>query len=158
MDVRVGMWRKLSTKELILWPVVLEKTLESPLDCKEIQPVHSKGDQSWCSLEGLMAEAETPVLWPPHAKSWLTFLKIMWIYISNSLDNFKYSNSLISINPFNRANINYIYYTVIEQGLQSSLFPCVTLTLFSGCLSVLWYITDTWPIIGTRAKSFNKYQ
>ena len=47
MDVRVGLWRKLSTKELMLWTVVLERTLESPLDCKEIQPVHSKGDQSW---------------------------------------------------------------------------------------------------------------
>ena len=48
--------------------VVLEKTLESPLDCKEIQPVHPKGDHSGCSLE-----AETPILWPPDAKSWLTW-------------------------------------------------------------------------------------
>ena len=45
-------------------PVVLEKTLESPLDCKEIQPVHPKGDQSWVFIE-----AEAPILWPPHAKS-----------------------------------------------------------------------------------------
>ena len=51
--------------------VVLEKTLESPLDCKEIQPVHSKGDQSWVSFGRNDAKAETPVLWPPHAKSWL---------------------------------------------------------------------------------------
>ena len=50
--------------------VVLEKTLESPLDCKEIQPVHSKGDQSWVFFRRTDAEAETPVLWPPHAKSW----------------------------------------------------------------------------------------
>ena len=49
--------------------VVLEKTLESPLDCKEIQPVHPKGDQSWVSIGRTDAEAETPVLWPPHAKS-----------------------------------------------------------------------------------------
>ena len=47
MDVRVGPQRKLSAKELMLLTVVLEKTLESPLDCKEIQPVHSKGDHSW---------------------------------------------------------------------------------------------------------------
>ena len=53
MDVRVGLWRKLSAENWCFWTVVLEKTLESPLDCKEIQPVHSKGDQSWCSLEGL---------------------------------------------------------------------------------------------------------
>ena len=46
-------------------------TLESPLDCKEIQPVHSKGDQSWVSFGRNDAKAETPVLWPPHAKSWL---------------------------------------------------------------------------------------
>ena len=49
--------------------MVLEKTLESPLDCKEIQPVHSKGDQSWVFIGRTDAEAETPKLWPPHAKS-----------------------------------------------------------------------------------------
>ena len=53
------------------WTVVLEKTLESPLDCKEIQLVHPKGDQSWVFIGGTDAEAETPILWPPHAKSWL---------------------------------------------------------------------------------------
>ena len=50
---------------------MLEKTLESPLDCKEIQPVHSEGDQPWDFFGGNDANAETPVLWPPHAKSWL---------------------------------------------------------------------------------------
>ena len=51
--------------------MVLEKTLESPLDCKEIQPVHPKGDQSWVFIERTDAEAETPILWPLHVKSWL---------------------------------------------------------------------------------------
>ena len=51
-------------------PVVLEKTLESPSDCKEIQPVHPKGDQSWVFTGRTDVEAETPVLWPPDAKSW----------------------------------------------------------------------------------------
>ena len=50
--------------------MVLEKTLESPLDCKQIQPVHPKGDQSWVFFERTDAEAETPILWPPDAKSW----------------------------------------------------------------------------------------
>ena len=50
---------------------MLEKTLESPLDCKEIQPVHSEGDQPWDFFGRNDAEAETPVLWPLHAKSWL---------------------------------------------------------------------------------------
>ena len=54
-----------------LWTVVLEKTLESPLDCKEIQPVHPKADQSWVFIGRSDAEAETPILWPPDAKSWL---------------------------------------------------------------------------------------
>ena len=54
------------------WTVVLEKTLESPLDWKEIQPVHSEGDQPWDFFGGNDAKAETPVLWPPHVKSWLT--------------------------------------------------------------------------------------
>ena len=49
--------------------VVLEKTLESPLDCKEIQPVHSEGDQPWVFFGRNDAKAESPVLWPPHAKS-----------------------------------------------------------------------------------------
>ena len=53
------------------WTVVLEKTLESPLDCKEIQPVHSKGDQSWVFIGRTDVEAETPILWPPHEKNWL---------------------------------------------------------------------------------------
>ena len=58
-------------KNWCFWTVVLEKTLESPLDCKEIQPVHPKGDQSWVFLGRNDAKAETPVLWPTHAKSWL---------------------------------------------------------------------------------------
>ena len=57
-------------KNWCFWTVVLEKTLESPLDCKEIQPVHSEGDQSWVFFGGNDAKAETPVLWPPHVKSW----------------------------------------------------------------------------------------
>ena len=58
-------------KNWCFWSVVLEKTLESPLDCKEIQTVYSEGDQPWDFFGGNDAEAETPVLWPPHAKSWL---------------------------------------------------------------------------------------
>ena len=58
-------------KNWCFWIVVLEKTLESPLDCKEIQPVHSKGDQPWVFFGRNDAKAETPVLWPHHAKSWL---------------------------------------------------------------------------------------
>ena len=53
------------------WIVVLEKALDSPLDCKEIQPVHLKGDQSWVFIGRTDVEAETPILWPPDAKSWL---------------------------------------------------------------------------------------
>ena len=53
------------------WAVVLEKTLDSPLDCKESQPVHPKGNQSWVFIGRTYVEAETPKLWPPDAKSWL---------------------------------------------------------------------------------------
>ena len=55
----------------MLWTVVLEKTLESPLDCKEIQPVHPKGDQSWVFIARTDNEAESPILLPPHVKIWL---------------------------------------------------------------------------------------
>ena len=58
-------------KNWYFWTVVLEKTLESPLDCKEIQPVHPKGDQSWVFIGSAVVEAETTILWPPDAKSWL---------------------------------------------------------------------------------------
>ena len=58
-------------KNWCFWTVVLEKTLESPLDCKEIQSVHPKGDQSWVFIGRTDAEAETLILWPPDVKSWL---------------------------------------------------------------------------------------
>ena len=75
-SVHVCMW-ELDYKESwvpknwYFWSVVLEKTLESPLDCKEIQPVHPKGDQSWVFIGRADVEAETPILWPSDAKSWL---------------------------------------------------------------------------------------
>ena len=58
-------------KNWCFWTVVLEKTLESPLDSKEIQPVHPKGNQSWIVIGRTDAEADTPILWPPDAKNWL---------------------------------------------------------------------------------------
>ena len=58
-------------KKWCFWTVVLEKTLASPLDCKEIQPVHPKGNQSWIFIGRTDAEAETPILWPLDAKNWL---------------------------------------------------------------------------------------
>ena len=58
-------------KNWCFWTVVLEKTLESPLDCKEIQPVNAKGDQPWDFFGRTEAEAETPILWPPDVKNWL---------------------------------------------------------------------------------------
>jgi len=72
----VWMWKldceeSWALKNWSFWTVVLEKTLESPLDCKDIQPVHSKGDQPWMFFGRTDAKAETPVLWPPYAKSWL---------------------------------------------------------------------------------------
>ena len=73
---RVWMWEKdyeesWAPKNWCFWTVVLEKTLESPLDCNEIQTVHSKGDKPWDFFGRNDAKAETPVHWPPHAKSWL---------------------------------------------------------------------------------------
>ena len=71
MDVRVGLWRKLSAEELMLLNCGVGKTLESPLDCKEIQPVHSEGDQRWDFFGRNDAKAEAPVLWTLHVKCWL---------------------------------------------------------------------------------------
>ena len=69
MGVRVGLYRKLKAEKLMLMNCGVEKTLESTLDCKEIQPVHPKGDQSWVFIGRTDVEAETPILWPPDAKS-----------------------------------------------------------------------------------------
>ena len=63
--------KKAELKNWCFWTIVLEKTLENPLDCKEIQPVHSKGDQSWVFIGRTDDEAEAPIFWPPYAKSWL---------------------------------------------------------------------------------------
>ena len=90
-------------KNWCFWTVVLEKTLESPLDYKEIQPVHPKGDQSWAFIERSDVEAKTPILWPPGAESWLIWKdpdvgkiegrkrrggqRMRWLYgLSNSMD------------------------------------------------------------------------
>ena len=65
-------------KNSCFWTVALEKILESPLDCKEIQPVHSEGDQPWDFFGRNDAKAETAVVWPPHAKSWLIGKDWFW--------------------------------------------------------------------------------
>ena len=70
MDVRIGLYKESwAPKNWCFWTVVLEKILESPMDCKEIQPVHPKGNQSWIFFERTDAEAETPILWSPDAKN-----------------------------------------------------------------------------------------
>ena len=65
------------SKHWCFWTVALEKILESPLDCKEIQPVHPKGDQSWVFIRRTDVETETPILWPPDAKNWLIWKDLM---------------------------------------------------------------------------------
>ena len=71
MDVRFDYKESWALKNWCFWTVMLEKTLASPLDCKEVQLVHPKGDQSWVFIGRTDIEAETPILWPPDAKSWL---------------------------------------------------------------------------------------
>ena len=71
MDVELDCKESWTLKNWCFWTVRLEKSLESPLDCKEIQPGNPKGNQSWMFIGRTDAEAETPILWPPDAKSWL---------------------------------------------------------------------------------------
>ena len=71
MDVTVDYKASWAPKNWCFWTVVLEKTCESPLDSKEIQPVHPKGNQSWIFTGKTEAEAKTPILWPPDVKNWL---------------------------------------------------------------------------------------
>ena len=76
MDLLRIFW---APKNWCFWTVVLEKTLESPLDSREVQPIHPKGDQSWVFFGRTYAEAETPILWPPDAKK-LTCYKRPWCW------------------------------------------------------------------------------
>ena len=76
-SLQVSLVLSLPTHSLF-WTVVLEKTLESPLDCKKIQPVHSKGNQSWIFIGRTDAEVEAPILWPPDSKSWLIWEDWCW--------------------------------------------------------------------------------
>ena len=73
------MWDSWAVKNWCFWTVVLETTLESPLDYKDIQPVHPKENQSWIFIGRIDAEAETPILWPPDAKSWLISKKSLML-------------------------------------------------------------------------------
>ena len=70
-------WNRWAPKNWCFWTVVLEKTLESPLDCKEIKLDNPKGNQSWIFIGRTDVEAEAPILWPPDAKSWLTAMPLM---------------------------------------------------------------------------------
>ena len=79
MDVTLDYKESWAPKNWCFWTVVLEKTLESPLDCKEIQPVNPKGNQSWIFIGRTDAEAEAPILWPPNAKSWLIRKKALMV-------------------------------------------------------------------------------
>ena len=72
MDVRVELWRRLNAEELMLLNCGVREDSWESLDCKELQPVHSKGNQSWVFIGRTDAEAETPILWPPDVKNWLT--------------------------------------------------------------------------------------
>jgi len=71
MDVRVGLWRRLSTEELMLLNCGVGEDSWESLDCKEIKPVHPKGNQSWIFIGMTDAETETPIIWPPDVKNWL---------------------------------------------------------------------------------------
>ena len=71
MDVKLDYKESWPLKNWCFWTVLFEKTLESPLDCKEMQPVHPEGNQSWIFIGRTDAEAETSILWPPDVKNWL---------------------------------------------------------------------------------------
>ena len=77
MDVRVGLWRKLSAEELMLLNCGVGEDSWESLALKEIQPVHPKGDQSWVFIGRTDVEAETPIFWPPDAYSWLIWKDLM---------------------------------------------------------------------------------
>ena len=95
-------------KNWCFWTVVLEKTLESPLDCKEIQPAHSKGGRPWHFFGKNDAKAETPVLWPPHAKSWLIEKDWCWegLWVGGKGDDRGWDGWMASLTRWMRVWVN----------------------------------------------------
>ena len=87
-------------KNWCFWTVVLEKTLESPLDCKEIQPVHPKGNWSWIFMGRTDVKAETLVFWPPDMKSWLILFYFIFLNNDSILSNLHGENSIQSVFGF----------------------------------------------------------
>jgi len=96
------------TFQLDFWTVVFEKTLESPLDCKEIQPAHPKGNQSWILIGRTDAEAETPILWPPDVKNWLVGKDWCWerLKAGGWGDNKGWDGWMASLSQWTRVWIN----------------------------------------------------
>ena len=93
-------------KNWCLWTVVLEKTLESPLDCKEIQPANLKGNRCWIFIERTDVEAETPILWLPDAKNWLILEKTLMIEGGRKRGNRGWDGWMASLTQWMRVWVN----------------------------------------------------
>ena len=102
------------------WTMVLEKTLESPLGCKEIQPVHPKGNQSWIFIGRTDVEAETPILWPPDAKSW-THLKRPWCWERSKAggegDDRRWNGRMASLTQWTWVWVNFCWWLTGRPGV-----------------------------------------
>ena len=167
----VWMWElnykeSLMPKKWCFWTVVLEKTLESPLDCKEIQTVHPKGDQSWIFVGRTDVEAETPILWPPDVKNWLigkdpdagkdwrqeekgmtedgwmaSSTRWTWVWV-NSGSWWWTEGDLVCCSPWGRKELNMTerlnWTEMVDIGASSSK------GLFHVCLFLLRYLTLRW--------------
>ena len=135
-------------KNLCFWTVVLEKTLESPLDYKEIQPVYLKGDQSWVFIGRTDAEAETPILWPPDAKRWLIWKdpdagkdwgqeeKGM---TEDEMDRWHHRHNQVNIDPNPAVSIHWQEYSVCHPLLLlPSIFPSIRVFSSESALRIRW--------------------
>ena len=166
-------------KNWCFWTEVLEKTLESPLDCKEIQPVYPKGNQSWIFIGRTDAEAETPILWPPHTKKrpwcwerlkeggegdnrrWYGWMAspTQWTWVWASSGNWWWTGKLGVLQSMGLQRVGHDWATelnwlliTIDNNNRHSLLKTIHSTAFSVKISKYLHITHTFDFLILRRK------